>query len=266
MSESIYNLVPSPYVEPVKAPMYRSKYDPKAPLTSSTFGLHGTTATIGGGVNELKKSHVLSSTFGPTDAEPRSPKKFLTAGSKTGALPPPDPSAPPFERPLPKDSRKATVPTRADKPIMGLRTSKNFITANAVAAILAVPQMPRDESVEYLKKEDYGRVPGYLKQVREEIARENEMIDEYVKKKMSSEQEENGDMYAEMDEQERQDLINKLKTKWDAVNHTYQKICHRTKFESRGDINRKEGQEAELKRLENDIMLLQRSGPVCIQD
>ena len=55
MSESIYNLVPTPYVEPAKPPMYRSKYDPQAPLTSSTFGLHGTTATIGGGVNELKK-------------------------------------------------------------------------------------------------------------------------------------------------------------------------------------------------------------------
>jgi hypothetical protein len=55
MSESIYNLVPEQYTEPVKAPMYRSKYDPKAPLTSSTFGLHGTSATIGGGINELKK-------------------------------------------------------------------------------------------------------------------------------------------------------------------------------------------------------------------
>jgi len=38
MSESIYNLVPEPYTEPVKPPIYRSKYDPKAPLTSSTFG------------------------------------------------------------------------------------------------------------------------------------------------------------------------------------------------------------------------------------
>jgi len=53
--ESIYNLVPEPYVEPVKAPMYKSKYDPLQPLTSSTFGLHGTTATVGGGIEEIKK-------------------------------------------------------------------------------------------------------------------------------------------------------------------------------------------------------------------
>ena len=55
MSESIYNLVPEIYVEPLKPSMYRSKYNPKAPLTSSTFGLHGTTATIGGGVNAIKQ-------------------------------------------------------------------------------------------------------------------------------------------------------------------------------------------------------------------
>lgn len=53
--ESIYNLVPEPYVEPEKPPMYRSKYDPMMPLTSSTFGLHGTTATYGGGINEIRK-------------------------------------------------------------------------------------------------------------------------------------------------------------------------------------------------------------------
>lgn len=35
--------------------MYKSKYDPKAPLTGSTFGLHGTTVTNGKGINELKK-------------------------------------------------------------------------------------------------------------------------------------------------------------------------------------------------------------------
>jgi len=38
MSESIYNLVPEPYVEPEKTQIYRSKYDPSAPLTGSSFG------------------------------------------------------------------------------------------------------------------------------------------------------------------------------------------------------------------------------------
>ena len=53
-TESIYNLIPKPQQEIKKEPLYRSKYDPKAPLTGSTFGLHGTTVTVGKGINELK--------------------------------------------------------------------------------------------------------------------------------------------------------------------------------------------------------------------
>ena len=157
------------------------------------------------------------------------------------------------------------MPRRDDKPVMGLRTSKNFITANAVEAILSVPQMPQSSSVDYLGKEDYGKVPEYLNQVREEIRRENDMIDEYVRKQLG-EEEAAPEEFLEMDEEDREELINKLKTKWDAVNEKYQKTCHRVSFESRGDINRKESQEAELKRLENDIMTLQRAGKVMISE
>lgn len=54
--ESIYNLVPKPRVEAVKEEMYRSKHDPKAIVSYSTFGCHGTHATIWKvGINELNK-------------------------------------------------------------------------------------------------------------------------------------------------------------------------------------------------------------------
>jgi len=54
--ESIYNLVPKPHVEAVKEEMYRSKHDPKAIVSYSTFGCHGTHANIWKvGLNELNK-------------------------------------------------------------------------------------------------------------------------------------------------------------------------------------------------------------------
>jgi len=53
--ESIYNLIPKPKSQTRKKPLYRSKYDPNAPLTGSTVGLRGTTVTVGKGINELKK-------------------------------------------------------------------------------------------------------------------------------------------------------------------------------------------------------------------
>ena len=54
-TESIYNLIPKPRKEEEKKQIYRSKYNPKAPLTGSTFGLHGTNVTVGKGINDLKK-------------------------------------------------------------------------------------------------------------------------------------------------------------------------------------------------------------------
>jgi hypothetical protein len=62
---------------------------------------------------------------------------------------------------------------------MGIKTSKNFVTANAVEAILMVPKQTGTGDLNYTKKEDFGKVPAYLTQVKEEIRRENEMIERY---------------------------------------------------------------------------------------
>ena len=51
MAESIYNLVPRAEVVKEKAPLYRSKHNPKKPVTGSTFCTKGTTRIIGAGGN-----------------------------------------------------------------------------------------------------------------------------------------------------------------------------------------------------------------------
>jgi hypothetical protein len=87
----------------------------------------------------------------------------------------------------------------------------------------------------YLKKEDYGKVPVYLSQVQEEIRRENEMIESYVKRQETSyAQEPEG--YAVLTEGERLELIEALKAKWDAVNANYQKITHLVVLDSLGQV------------------------------
>lgn len=42
---------------------------------------------------------------------------------------------------------------------MGLHCAKNFVTSNAVEAILAVPSNRRRPPIDYLTKDDFGRVP-----------------------------------------------------------------------------------------------------------
>jgi hypothetical protein len=69
------------------------------------------------------------------------------------------------------------VPRRDEKPVMGLVSQKNYITVNDVNNILAVPKNPVSTDVNYLQKQDYGRVPQYLSSVKEQIAEEYKTIE-----------------------------------------------------------------------------------------
>ncbi len=67
--------------------------------------------------------------------------------------------------------RKPPVVSRDDKPIMGLKSNKNFIVSNAVENILAPPKtIPMKKN--YRSKRDYGQVPNYLTQIKEKIQTE----------------------------------------------------------------------------------------------
>ena len=66
-----------------------------------------------------------------------------------------------------------------------------------------MPQRVTDGDPNYLAKADYGKVPEYLGQVKEEIRRENQMIDAYVTELSGGRAEEKDSMEL-MDEGERQ--------------------------------------------------------------
>lgn len=257
-TESIYNLIPEPQKRFQKKASYRSKYDPKAPLTGSTFGLHGTTVTVGQGINELKKTCVISSTFGPTPKKP-DPSQFLRKSSNYG------PKSPGKRFYRSSTCQKPAVPSSTDKPIMGLRTCKNFIVSNATQAIIQEPKGLKEEEESFLKKETYGKVPEYLSLVKAEVQREKEIVDQCVSEQAMKSSCKHQPEYELMDPEVRQQLINSLKTRWDEVNSTFQKICHRVSMTSLGDIKRKEAHETELKQLEGDIEKLSRPGPLYIK-
>lgn len=67
--------------------------------------------------------------------------------------------------------KRAAVPKKDEKPIMGLVSDKNYIVANAVENILAgklkivklsAPKLPVNKDKDYLKKKTYGNCPKYL--------------------------------------------------------------------------------------------------------
>lgn len=271
-TESIYNLIPKPKKAEEKKPIYRSKYNPKAPLTGSTFGLHGTTVTVGKGINDLKKKCVISSTFGVTPKKP-DPSDFLRKGTRPSTIKQSLESqkyeVPKLKSKGIKKEAKPPVPSCNDKPIMGLKTCKNYIVSNATRAIIQKPKFVSQDEPLYIDKETYGKVPVYLQEVKKEIKREKNLIDRCVKEQQQSLDNNNigggEEEVTVLDEEERHYLINSLKTKWDYVNSKYQKICHRVSIDSLGDIKRKEKHESELQRLEDDIERLSRPGPLIIR-
>merc|ERR1719272_2177576 len=75
-----------------------------------------------------------------------------------------------------KAKLKPDVPRTSDIPVMNLVTSKNFVVANAVETILAAPKVVTSQAKNYLSKEDYGKVPKYLKNIKQDIEAEYDYI------------------------------------------------------------------------------------------
>jgi hypothetical protein len=249
MNESIYNLVPREYVAPEKKPMHRSTHDPQQNLSGSTFGCRGSTRLPGAGVVE-KKAGAL---FGPHKTLSNS-QTFKKAGNASLS------ASGEVRR---REKLRPAVPSKDDVPVMGIVSNKNFVTANAVEAILMVPKTSGKPELNYLKKEDYGQVPEYLSHVKEEVRRENEMIDKYINEQMGY-VEKDPDTFEEMSEEERENLIYDLKQKWAAINKEYQKITHLVRLDTIGQLRRKENMESQLKQIESDIERISRAGPLLI--
>ncbi|KAA0157941.1 hypothetical protein FNF28_06448 [Cafeteria roenbergensis] len=184
----------------------------------------------------LRVAKKATGAIGKSVKDTINPRKFLKAGSRMGkGVTPATSQARKFTRRAPPDGGKAPVPKRTERPIHGITSSKNFVVANAVENILAAPPEP-EVAPDYLHKEDFGRVPEYLE---------------------------------ELGDDEREELLDALKAKWDVVNARYQKMTHlkiSTHNSSLGQIRNKEQCEAQMDELERDIARLSVKGPIYVVD
>ena len=63
---------------------------------------------------------------------------------------------------------------------MGNRSSKDFVTSNALETIKARPPQVHNSDFWYTSKPDFGKVPGYLKRTKRQIAEERAKMDAYL--------------------------------------------------------------------------------------
>merc|ERR1712072_907727 len=113
---------------------------------------------------------------------------------------------------------KPGVPKTSDVPVMNLVTSKNFVVANAVETILAAPKKVTSQAKDYLSKEDYGKVPKYLQNIKQDIDAEYD----YIRMLQDEEEKENNSRLRPLPEEERMQLMNGLKAKWETINTEFQ--------------------------------------------
>jgi hypothetical protein len=268
--ESIYNIIPPKEIRHERPPMYRSKHSSKVPPTASTFGhaqtSHPVATNIAGDsvdkVAPIKANRTMGKPPGSLRPDPANFAKSGTKNEKVKTLAEVKRDQPDLLQPSKLRTKlKPGVPQPDEKPVMNLVTSKNFVVANAVETILAAPKRVTQGAKDYLNKEDFGKVPKYLQHIKQDIDAEYN----YIASLQQQEEEMNRSAFAPMAEEDRLELIEGLKARWEQVNTEYQSGTHITKLDTIGKIKRKEKYEAELSQLEKDIERLNRRNIVVDQ-
>jgi len=256
--ESIYNIVPPKEIEQQKLPMYRSQHNPLLPPTNTSFGGAQTSHPVCMNIAGDTRGRIVPTKAGRTFGQPKGsysnlPNNYMKKNSSTSkiqTLSEVRRSAPNLLQPSSlKAKLKPDVPKTSDAPVMNLVTSKNFVVANAVETILAAPKKVTTQAKDYLNKEDYGKVPKYLKNIKNDIEAEYD----YIRQLQEQQDAEAASQHRTMPEEERIALLNGLKAKWEAVNTEFQGAAHLTVLDSSGKIYRKEKWESQLAQIEKDI-------------
>ena len=120
--------------------------------------------------------------------------------------------------------------------------TKNFISENALAVIMADARRPVRSELDYTKKADFGKSPAYLESVKAEIAAEKEYIRKVMEANAAAAHA-HEPTTSVLPEEERQALLHQLKLKWEQVNKQFQQSSHITLLDTAGKIRRKEALE-----------------------
>lgn len=249
--ESIYALIPEVQQPRPKQAMYRSKYPAATPPTASTFGRSAATSVmvtnLGGDYQSRTRNHKWKeegANFGRNSEHYSDPTSFLKKNTKESL-----PSATQFS--YDNARRKPAVVKASEKPAVARRPSKNFIKENALNVIMAEPKR-QAPGPDYLTKKDYGQVPKYLDQVKQDITAEKEYIQNCIDAERQMYSQQPPEMQL-IPESERIELVKKLKAKWEIVNKNYQQCTHMVSLDTIGKVKRKEEFESQLKQLEKAI-------------
>lgn len=248
LNESVYSLIPLQAAARQRPSKYHSKHNATVPPTCSTFGLSGTSKTLGnvaGVTQDAPAVHPAKkpcATFGRCVAQELSPKQFLHKSVKSAAPPNYDPVK--FKRPVTQPV-KAAVPKRDDKPVMGLTTDKNFVVSNAVETILAAPKRQPEPEARAIDKKDFGKVPTYIDRIKTELNTQHRLVEDSQRAEQAKAQAK----IQPLPEDQLKTLQEGLKAKWATLNRQLQMMGF-NKDSTKTQEKRKEALENSLRGIE----------------
>lgn len=264
MTESVYNIIQAePEIAP-RGPRYQSLRKGKdIPPTYSTFGTHGTSVVVGnvGGYTgtDVPCAHAAkkpTGSFGKIVGNTITPESYLKMTGNRGVQPGNETG---FDRQVVTE-RRPPVPKKDEKPVMGLRSDKNFVVANAVESTLAAPKKknppPQPRGVD---RATFGKVPKYIESRKEELAASKRMIANGIAAEARE-----AEMFHELLPSELKELRNGLQARWDTLNREFQTMGFQV--ETRSKKRRQEQLEAELRSVEAAINKVKRDYVYIFED
>ena len=266
MAESVYALIPEAKVAPAAAARYRSKFASShgtAP-TASTFGFAGTSLVLGNVAGETDMATVHPAkkpfgTFGVVVADTVKPDTFLRKGHSASAAAAASRTSPIRIDRHSDSAKKPAIPTLADKPVMGLKTDKNFVVANAVENILAVSKKQGPQQKRAVEREDYGKVPDYINTIKSELASQYNLIDQHKASKAAE-----AERFHQLSAQEVHELRSGLQQRWDHLNKEFQTMGF--SVETFTQKKRQEHVELELRCIEQALQKIRKSNIFVYDD
>jgi hypothetical protein len=256
--ESVYNIIKEASQAPQKGPRYQSvRKGMDIPPTYSTFGLHGTSVAVGnvGGYadDDVPCAHPAkkgASSFGKPISHTIDPKEFLKMTGNRGVQPG-STSPKRYERTAVQD-KKPGVPKKEEKPIMGLKSDKNFIVANVVENTLAVPKKKQENVVNTPTTDKFGKVPTYVTMRKNELQSQKNRDAEYVANSAAA-----AEKFQEITGSELKSLRDSLQARWEQVNREFGTMGFQVETESKK--RRHEQLDLELRTIEAGLEKLGRA-------
>lgn len=231
--ETIYNLIPKPPPVIIKEPLHVSRFAGSTAFETAKKRAHGT----------------MGETKDMIQAQ-KAPSKYLKKHERCKDLPPKERTLPHGQETL----NKPPVPRQKEIPKIQNSPKKNFVVENWKRAPKTKKLHPEATQTWYTEKNDFAKVPKYLTRVKDEFQNENAYWDEVRESMMPDDTETRCRL---LTEEERHEILEgleanlaDLKKRYAALSFGQDHLSFRKK---------KEGMEADMAQLENDIKTFSRS-------